>query len=223
MLIGDGELSGVQDSPAPDVVKEYYYKWWWAYFGMLLLVCAGKGGGGDLAGALNTGVIAFVVWYVTRHDCEKMSQCCVLFIGLLTSFNFMVELLNVSASLAGRETRIINCEDDPTKGSTVCTITIERHPFFDKSQGNLYNWQSIMLCVSPIAQLIGSILCHITYMEYPNSLFSDDGGAAGPVGPLGRGGGQVGGQAGAHVFYGTSQRLGSDGTPFSGEGQRLGS
>merc|ERR1719217_939175 len=54
------------------------------------------------------------------------------------------------------------------------TTTIEITPFFDKSQGWHYNFQSAMMIASFSVMVIAAILAHITYRSYETSIFDDN-------------------------------------------------
>lgn len=217
------------DPPAPPIVKEYYAKFWWMYFYLLIIVCIGKIVAADGFGAFGTGTLALIIWCTVRNNCSNMTQCCVFIIGFMCTMNTIFELIYLAIVVGGREESHTSCVD--AKGSTVCTTTTETHDFFDGSQGDLYIWQSIMIIVSPVSQLIGAVLCYKTYDEYPMSLFSDDEeqpirgrdtrGPGGPGGGGRRGNGGDGG--GGNAGGGGAFLYGGDPPVFQGEGQRLGS
>mmetsp|Transcript_63490 Transcript_63490/g.138283 ORF Transcript_63490/g.138283 Transcript_63490/m.138283 type:complete len:238 (-) Transcript_63490:111-824(-) len=229
-----GPLDMPQESmEAPRVVRDRYGLFWWAISLIFMATCIGRIGAMDIFGGINTGVMAFLAWYLVKNDCQQMSQCCVLYFGVMCSINGIFELLPLLASLGGRITE----KEESVPGEAnqrVYTVTIETHPFYDPSQGTFYNYQSAMMIVAPIVMILGAILAHMTYSCYPTFLFDaeDDGGA-----PLG-GGPAMGGYPRGGNAYGGSGYGGYGGTPqqgrpaagrpaasvavFEGRGQRLG-
>jgi len=221
----------MQDTEPPPVVKDNYFKWWWVVCGVFAVVCVGRLMGADFLGGVVSGLVTFWIYYMAKENCSKMSQYCLLMFGLMCTMNALFETIALAGSVAGRTSRHTDktlSPDDPTK--TVYTVTVEKHPFFDNSQGQQYNIQSAVMIASPVAQVMGATLAYYSYMAFTTSLFPDDDDQGIMGGGLGGGYGGVGswsntrannapapGPAGVHssgyrgpsLFEGSGQRLGS--------------
>lgn len=238
--------------PTPAVVKERWSKWWWVLFSLNIFVCVGRLLAADVFGALVTGLTAFICYYMVNNDCANMSQYCILLFGFLCLINGILDLVNLAGNAQGRETRKASpptSQGDLSSGSqsTTVVITTTKHPFFDPTGGFLYNAQSVMMIVSPVAALLGAFLSWLTYSSFTTSLFAEpaeNGGSQGGFGGYGTayggapgGGGYysgASGTAGGPAFTGSAGPAGG-GRPlgsvaaaapprlFEGSGQRLGS
>lgn len=214
---------------APAAVREHYYLHWWVTTGLLYALCIARLTALDVFGAFNTGLVAFLGYYLVKDRCQKMSQCCVLYFGVLCLMNGFFDLLPLLASVQGRLTE--NTDSRPSEaGQKVYEVTVEKHPFFDQEMGDFYNYQSLIMCVAPFVQLLGSLVAWKSYLEYPTFLFADsDDEQASPrvVDDLSGGGGRI---AGRLRWTQAGQRLGANrmsqpGAPlvplFEGRGHRL--
>eukprot|EP00928_Gymnodinium_smaydae_P061762 TRINITY_DN45775_c0_g1_i1.p1 TRINITY_DN45775_c0_g1~~TRINITY_DN45775_c0_g1_i1.p1 ORF type:complete len:233 (-),score=36.29 TRINITY_DN45775_c0_g1_i1:111-809(-) len=214
---------------APEAVKDYYSLWWWVMVTLftvssLLRFCAL-----DAYGAFISGLMGFLAYYLVRERCEKMSQCCVLYFGVLSATNGLFDCLPVLASMSGRTTETTT-QQPGEGGAKVYTVTIEKHPFFDETQGDFYNYQSVVMLLSPVVMMLGAVVASKTYQAYDTSLFNDsDDEAARPFGqPLGirtgpqrLGGG--GGGTGTGSYGGSPYGRQAPNVPrFQGQGHRLG-
>jgi len=218
---------------APLVVKESQSKWWWAAAVLFILNCTARFVALDIFGAFNTGAMGYIAWYLVSDNCAKMSQCCVLFFGIMCVVNGIFDLLPLLASLGGRTIETTTYQSSET-GSKVYTVTIEKHEFFDHDMGDYYNFQSICMIVDPIVNLIGALLARSTYNSYTTSLFNDSedeaarpfgrGGAGGFDGGAGGGGNAGRSLAGGHSYGGGDPGAGNSVgvSAFQGQGHRLG-
>lgn len=214
---------------APQVVKESHAIWWKALIVLFIIVAIGEMVALDIFGGFNTGIMAFLAWYLVKNNCQRMTQCCVLYFGIMCGINAIFDLFPLLGSLAGR---VIEHETAlPVSGQqTIYTITTEKHPFFDQSQGWLYNLQSAMMIASPIPMALGAILASMTYGEYPTPLFAPEEGNEGQAFNRGQGGFGGGGQnfGGGTLGGGSAGGYGAQGRRmgavplFEGQGQRLG-
>jgi len=217
---------------APQYVKEYHAIWWWAVVLIFAYLCIARFVAMDVFGAFNTGIMCYLAWYLVSDQCAKMSQCCVLYFGIMCLTNGLFDLLPLLAGLGGRVAEFTEYGKSSETGATTYTVTIERHPFFDGSMGNFYNYQSCCMIACPIVMLLGTLMAYTTYSAYATSLFADSddealrpfvpgrGWQTGPQrigGNLGGGGGPYGGGPGAPQGYNrpVSPR-------FEGRGHRLG-
>merc|ERR1719343_769367 len=121
----------------------------------------------------------------------------------------MLQLIALVSLLGGRVSQTTMLGSPATQGASqrTYTVTIEKHPFFDSSQGTVYNIQSAMLIASPVCNLVGSILSYVSYQSYPTNLFQDP-----EMQPVG------GGMGGRPYYDGGPQQPQS----FSGQGRSLG-
>mmetsp|Transcript_102156 Transcript_102156/g.288535 ORF Transcript_102156/g.288535 Transcript_102156/m.288535 type:complete len:246 (-) Transcript_102156:64-801(-) len=216
---------------APKEVKDRFAKFWWGLTWIFIALCVAQCCAYDVVGAIHSGILGLFFWYLVRQDCEKMSQCCVLFAGVMCASYTLIGLYTlVIACTQGRVTGTQRSQDDST-GQKVITITEERHPFYDPSAGSYYMFQSIMIAIAIVPQLLGTILAYFTYGHYPLPL-SDAWNEEGPSESrsIGGGGGSHYGGGGSGNYSGSGNRGGvrttvRDQRPalFGGEGQRLGS
>jgi hypothetical protein len=235
--------TGMMDPEPPPAIKNSHYKWWWVLVVLLCCVCIGRFCGTDFLGGVMSGIMAFIVYYMVKENCSKMSQYCLMVFGFMCLMNTILECIALVGLLGGRTEQTTAMSppvgsDSGTK--TTYTVTLEKHPFFDKSQGPVYNIQSAMMIASPVCNLIGCLLAYWSYNAYPTSLFEDReedirpfagrGGMAGGFGG-GMAGGYGGGQSATPAYSGSGHVLGGAGAAnrpnqprlFEGSGQRLGS
>lgn len=214
---------------APQVVKEYHAIWWYVLVILFTSLCIARFVAMDIFGAFNTGLMALLAWYLVTDNCAKMSQCCVLYFGIICFTNGIFDLLPLLASLGGRTTETTEYGDSPEAGTSTFTVTIEKHPFFDSSKGDFYNYQSCVMIASPLVMFVGAAMASKTYHAFQTSLFADSDDEAANQGLLrgARGGGwpTTGGrQLGGNTFQGY-QPARPTATPtsrFEGPGYRLG-
>mmetsp|Transcript_99061 Transcript_99061/g.288969 ORF Transcript_99061/g.288969 Transcript_99061/m.288969 type:complete len:240 (+) Transcript_99061:96-815(+) len=238
MILPLGPVSNQQDEPPPAIIKDEYAKYWWALALTLGLAAVGRLVAADVFGALISGIVAFIAWYMVRESCARMSQYCVLLFGVCCMMEAIFEFIALATSLPGR--RMEHTSRVPMSDSKVTyTTVVETHPFFDPSQGWHYNFQSGMKIMTVLSLIASAALSWTTYSLYPTNLFDDDvgGGGGGYNGRL-LGAGASGGGGSYQAFGGSSpsgagQRLGGGGggsggggrppAVFEGVGQRLGS
>merc|ERR1719329_502243 len=137
-----------------------------------------------------------------------MSQYCILLFGFMCLMNAVLEFVTLASCLSGRQTS--RTVSEPTVGgtSTSYTVTIDKHPFFDKTAGWFYNQQSSMMIACPVAGFLGAALAYFCYNAFPSSIFADDGSGGGEAQNFGGGmvdGGsaynnQMGGGSGGRAF-----------------------
>lgn len=207
---------------APQVVKERHAVFWWFAVALMNILWTVRFATFDVFGASNTGMLAFLAYYLVRDGCQNMSQCCVLYFGLLCFTNGLFDVLPLLASMGGRTTE--TTEYKPSEaGTKVYTVTIEKYPFFDTAKGSFYNFQSVVMICSPIVMFIGALVASKTYGAYETSLFADSedearnsgapGGSSGwpPSGRLHRGG-----------SFGSDMHQATQSSIFEGRAHRLG-
>lgn len=241
---GNGAGLAGLDQPTPQEVKDQWAKWWWLLLCINLVVCICRIVAGDVFGALITLILGYYCWFMVRSDCQNMSQHCLFLYGFLCTMLGVLDLITLCTFLNGRTSQKAMPVGTPTgAGNTQSinyVITIERHPFFDKDAGWLYNWQSAMMIAAPVVELLGALLCWLTYNTYTTSMFNDldeeqggfggggfgagAGGRPGGYGGAGfAGGGRpgYGGYGGGAGYGGGNQR--QQQPTFTGAGARLGS
>lgn len=242
MVIPMNGMGNQQEAAAPPAVKDRFAKYWWLLMSVFIAVCVGRLVATDIFGGLLSGIMAVIAWYMVTNDCAKMSQYCILLFGFMCMMNGVLEFVTLASSLNGRQTSRTQSAPLPQTGahshatSTSWTITVEKHPFFDGDAGFMYNHQSAMMIVCPVAAFIGAAIAYSTYNAFPTSLFADEGGAenqnlggSGLGGGMyggggaayggGNGGGGGGGNSGGRAFQSGSQQAPS---LWAGQGQRLG-
>merc|ERR1719221_621942 len=85
------------------------------------------------------------------------------------------ELVNLGMMLKGRTEehttkQIIDAGD---ARQVVYTTTAETHPFFDPTQGIVYNIQSATTIISPCIMVIGGFLCYYTYKAFTSAMIAE--------------------------------------------------
>jgi len=197
----------------------------------------------NVFGGLVMLMITFWSYYMVKNNCREMSQYCMFSFGLMCIMQAVFELIPLCMSVGGRrkENTVVGGNANGMHGNgygtetRTYTTTIEITPFFDKSQGWHYNFQSGMMIASFSVMLIAALLAHITYRAYPTSLFDDVEGDAegqsfnrggGDYRYGGGGGGRYGGTAGGGGGGGGGRAVGRPQEPqrqvFGGEGRTLG-
>mmetsp|Transcript_60927 Transcript_60927/g.132162 ORF Transcript_60927/g.132162 Transcript_60927/m.132162 type:complete len:228 (+) Transcript_60927:73-756(+) len=171
--IGGDPLAVGPDTEAPQVIKEFYYIFWWACSGLLAANAVGRMLAKDLIGGFNIGILSLLAYYLVKNGCAKMSQCCVLYFGVISSLNGCLEGLTLMSCISGRETYVSTSNQLPT-GDRVYTIVVQKHPFYEPSQGYLYNLQSAMMLITPVMMILSAMLAVVTYQKFPDRLFEVD-------------------------------------------------
>merc|ERR1719454_1048997 len=144
--------------------------------GLYILVCIGRMVATDIFGGLLSALMAGIAYYMVSNDCQKMTQYCVMMFGFLCMMNTILEFVTLASCLAGRQTSSTQTVPTQNATQTSYTVTIEKHPFFDKSAGWFYNQQSAMMIVCPLAAFIGAMVAYFSYNAFPTSLFNEEGG-----------------------------------------------
>lgn len=240
MLMPMGPMGVEEMAPPPTVVKETYARWWWAYLFLVVASSVGEILSHDVFGVLLAILISFIVWYMVKDDCLRMSQYCVFMFGFMCGIQCIFDTIMLVVSVGGRRTQRVTRKPITDTQMSYTTI-IETHPFFDDSQGFTYNAQSWMMIVSTCLMLLGALLAWRTYSAFPTGLFAQGegepimgGGGGDRFHGGGGGGGYGGGPAGGAPFGrggggapgGGGQAQGAQGPggfrAFEGPGQRLG-
>mmetsp|Transcript_94888 Transcript_94888/g.273136 ORF Transcript_94888/g.273136 Transcript_94888/m.273136 type:complete len:244 (+) Transcript_94888:149-880(+) len=214
----------------PAIVKSRYSILWWVLFGLLIGLCVMNVLAKDPFAVIFMGIMAVVVYYMVSNDCKGMSQYCIFLFGMMCTIEASFEIINLLMLVGGRTTHTRSVETvlSPDKASRTQKITIveNRHAFFDGSQDFVYNMQSAVKIVSPVAMLLGGLIAHLTYSAFSTSLFVNDGSEAGSlyggddVGGYGTSGVRLGGRSGPPQ-RGRSLGQAPGTVPFSGQGRPL--
>lgn len=234
--------SSLPQQDVPEAIKTNYRCPWWTLTVLLLLTTIGCFIALNVFGGLVMLMLTFWSYYMVKNSCREMSQYCMFSFGLMTLMQAVFELIPLCMSVGGRrkEHTVIGGSNQGMHGGTygtetrTYTTTIEITPFFDKSQGWHYNFQSAMMIASFSVMLIAALLAHLTYRSYPTSLFEDNdtenqtfGGArgGGDYRYGGAGGGQSyggGGGGGGRAVGRQQQQQQPQRSVFGGEGRTLG-
>lgn len=158
----------------------------------------------DVAGALLTGLMLYFGIVMTRDGMQEMAKYAIVY-AMLCGLNFFFDVLPLITELGGRVSKTTEPVSSTTSPDgvqkTTYTLTTETTPFFDPSQGFIYNVQSCAMITSPICMALGWYLAttaHTEMQRHSPELFQDEF-MAGPAwaGPAGRGAGMAGGAAAA--------------------------
>jgi len=231
--LGAGPLDGgLEREPIPDVVLQYHLKWW--YMLLFFFVCLSflQVAAVQIFMAILMAATTFAVWFMIRDNCKEMTQPCLVMFSIFCLMQFVFDTIILCSLIGGRseQTKVLTSH---TEHEAVYTTTVTRHPFFDASQGLVYNLQSAARIASPLIMLLASALCFYSQRAFENTMFANldaplSGGGGGLSNYGSGGGGQyVGGGGAAQQGQRPVSRLvgggGPEGfKPFEGGGQRLG-
>jgi len=151
----------------------------------------------DIAGALLSGLMLCFGIIMTRDGMQDMAKYALVY-AVLCGLNFFFDILPLITELGGRMTRVAQVDgssaDQTGLRSTTYTMTTRITPFFDWSQGVVYNCQSMSMLISPIAMALGvylSISAHNEIQRHTMPLWDGDledfGRAFPPAPPVGIG------------------------------------
>lgn len=224
-------LTAIQlDTPLPDEVLDQKCSWY-SLIGVLGITLVIRIIGMDLAGALLTGLMLVFAVIIVRDNMEELQKYNLVF-GLLCFVNFFFDILPLLSMLGGRRMEEIRpvprvaVDDSGYHQEQTYSVTIKTYPFFDKTQGIVYNALSLSMVLSPIGMLLGAYLsfrAHDAIMRNTPALDLDDGAVRqhleqpqdGGATDRRRGAGNgANGRAGADRLYRTFE-------PFHGTGHRL--
>merc|ERR1740138_472448 len=175
-LLDDGEV--------PEVVKDLHAKYWWALLVVLIAVCGLEIASVDIFGAIFTGIVAFIVYYMVSNRCQQMTQYCLVMFALLCFIEAVFETISLLMMVGGRTEQHNETTSQPgSQDSGVSSVTyvtvVQWHPFFDKTQGFIYNLQSALKIAGPVVMALGVFLAYRSYSAFPTGLLSDPGPEAG--------------------------------------------
>jgi len=166
---------GDEEVPVPSVIKHTHYKYWAMLVVLFAVVGILKCVAQDIMVGLVLGIMSVLIWCNLKDDCRRMNQCQLLWIGMLCLIQAMFELITLATSVGGRTSRVQTTAPTVTEGdksTTVVTVTTEKHDFFDKDEGFLYNLQSSMMIVTSVTMLLGVLMAYLSYNAYETSLFA---------------------------------------------------
>lgn len=146
----------VPTGPPPQSVLEQRLLWQ-VLLALLGLTLVLRLIGLDLAGALFTAIMLYVGVVMTRDGMEEIAKYVVLY-AMLCGLCLFFDLLPLIAEIGGRVSETQEPIYSKTQdGSQVTTYkqTTQTTPFFDASQGFLYNVQSCAMIASPISMALG--------------------------------------------------------------------
>lgn len=196
----------------PEEIKGPQAKWWWGVGITFGLVGVARFVTLDVFGALISGLMAFLVYYLRKDGCKNLPRFIMLF-GILCAFDAFFELLPLLQSVGGRVSRKIEPQAmEPDGSKQTFSITLETHPFFEKKMGWMYNVQSAAMIASPLAFLWGACLARSAY-----DILEQEAEDSQPFGAMAAPGGGAAGAVGLPM-YNTDRGA----QPFSGHGHRLG-
>mmetsp|Transcript_111068 Transcript_111068/g.265121 ORF Transcript_111068/g.265121 Transcript_111068/m.265121 type:complete len:230 (-) Transcript_111068:7-696(-) len=225
--LGPMQMAGLE--AVPEVVKDKYSKFWWVIAVLLVTLAVSEIVTHDVFAVLFHSLLAGITIFLVKDNCKNMSMYCLLMVGLMCSLQAFFETLALLGSLGGRRSTSTIVAPGSRDNVTTYTTQVTTHPFFDKSQGVVYNAQSALLIASPAVMVLAAVLAYYTYNEFSSPLFPDDDAETGGV----WGGGQMGygTYGGGATNYGDARRpepaAPRQSAPrqsiFAGTGQRLGS
>ncbi|CAE7934321.1 unnamed protein product, partial [Symbiodinium sp. KB8] len=184
--LGPMQMAGPE--AVPEVVKDKYSKFWWVIAVLLVTLAVSEIVTHDVFAVLFHSLLAGITIFLVKDSCKNMSMYCLLMVGLMCSLQAFFETLALLGSLGGRRSTSTIVAPGSRDNVTTYTTQVTTHPFFDKSQGVVYNAQSALLIASPVVMVLAAVLAYYTYNEFSSPLFPDDDAETGGV----WGGGQMG-------------------------------
>merc|ERR1719235_583291 len=117
----------IMEAECPDIVKDKHSRFWWGFMILLVGVCVGRLVSLDILGALLSGIMAFIVYYMLKDNCLKMSQYCLMVFGFMCLMNSILEFIALLGLLGGRSSQTTAATAaDPGAGKTTYTVTVEK-------------------------------------------------------------------------------------------------
>jgi len=153
--------------PPPQAVLDQRWLWNVMLF-LLTLTFALRLVGLDIAGALLSGLMLCFGIIMTRDGMQEMAKYALVY-AVLCGLNFFFDILPLITELGGRISRITHAAGASTdiegSRSTTYTMTTKITPFFDSTQGLIYNVQSMAMVLSPICMALGVYLAISAHNE----------------------------------------------------------
>lgn len=163
------------ESPPPQEVLDQRCSWY-VLIGLLGLTLGVRVVGMDLAGALLTGLMLGFAVVIVRDGMSELQRYNLPF-GLLCSLNFFFDILPLLSMLSGRRREEIRPISTKYTQEQRYSVTVKTYPFFDMSQGIVYNAESLSMVLSPLCMLMGAYLsfrAHDAIMRHAPPIFEDD-------------------------------------------------
>lgn len=166
MLFGPATDFFVPPGPPPQVVLDQ--RWLWQVLIFLLGVTfALRLFGLDIPGALLTGLMLCFAVIMTRDGMQEISRYALVY-AILCGLNFFFDSLPLLTEMSGRVRRtaepVQTVSEDGYK-QTMYNIKVKVTPFFDSTQGLVYNIQSLAMIMSPICMALGLYLAFTAHSE----------------------------------------------------------
>jgi len=144
-------------------------RWIWRF--LLLLLAATfllRIVGGDIAGAVLSGLMLCFAVVMIRDGMQEMMRYALTY-GILCVLNFVLDIVPLVMGFSGRvrrHTEPVAVMNDQGVQQITYTLTKRTTPFFDPSEGLIYNAQSLAMLLSPICMLIGACLSLSAHLAY---------------------------------------------------------
>lgn len=134
---------------------------WYLYIGLLVVTFALRLVAIDIAGALLSALMLCCAVIMVRDKMQELSRYTLVY-AILCALNFFFDILPLVTELGGRVTRKtvpvgMHEMKDGTK-RMIYTTTVKTTPFFDPTQGFMYNMQSLVIILAPMSMVFGMYL-----------------------------------------------------------------
>lgn len=167
MIFADGASQG----PPPQAVLDK--RPWWTFLLVLLAATTlTRFITLDVVGAILSALMLFLASLMVADGMMDMSKYAMVF-SMLCLLCLFFDLVPLLSCIGGRSEVMVEPEERVRNGNEVritYTTVIKTSPFFDNSQGFLYNGASVAMILSPIAMLLGSYLATHAHIEVQRSL-----------------------------------------------------
>merc|ERR1711879_354116 len=162
--------------PPPQAVLDQ--RWLWKVLIALLgITFLARLIGLDVAGALLSGLMLCFGVILTRDGMHEMAKYALVY-AVLCALNFFFDVLPLITELGGRVSKSTTALGTSTNRhgtqETTFKLTAKTTPFFDKSEGLIYNIQSFAMVMSPICMALGVYLSVGAHSEIQRSTPNPD-------------------------------------------------
>lgn len=161
----------VPTGPPPQAILNQ--RWLWQILlALLSLSFVMRFIGLDIPGALLSGLMLCFAVIMTRDGMQEIARYALVF-AVLCGLNFFFDILPLLTELGGRvQSKTLPMATTTGDGvrQTEYRVTVKTTPFFDPTEGLVYNVQSFGMILSPIAMALGVFLSLSAHNEFQRNM-----------------------------------------------------
>eukprot|EP00931_Biecheleriopsis_adriatica_P091440 TRINITY_DN65327_c0_g1_i1.p1 TRINITY_DN65327_c0_g1~~TRINITY_DN65327_c0_g1_i1.p1 ORF type:complete len:235 (-),score=37.25 TRINITY_DN65327_c0_g1_i1:56-760(-) len=175
-MIASLDLEGIQGPPPQAVLDKR--PWWLLLLVLLSLTAVVRLATLDIIGALLTVMVLFLASMMIADGMADMPRYAMAF-SLLCFLCLFFDLVPLLACLGGKSEVTVEPEQRTVNGNELritYTTVIKTSPFFDSSQGFMYNGDSLAMILSPVSLSLGAYLsAHAHHAMHAATVDFDEG------------------------------------------------